>query len=241
MLLQKTSKSLHNKDIVIKHSSVPDVCPLCHRNIIPKHIISQNIEEHHLCQTVFRCTNQNCQQTFISTYADTGKTENAVPIFDFVRSAPISPKEAEFSETIKEISTSFIDIYNQALSAESHNLNQLVGIGLRKALEFLIKDFAVHQKPANEEVIRASMLGKCINEYIDDSNVKECAKRAAWLGNDETHYTRKWEDKDVKDLKLLVRLTVNWIDNVLLTQKYVEEMEDSQKKSPEEKKELSGD
>ena len=55
--------------------------------------------------------------------------------------------------------------------------------------------------------------------------MKECAKRAAWLGNDETHYTRKWEDKDVKDLKLLVHLTVNWIDNVLLTQKYISEMD----------------
>jgi hypothetical protein len=54
--------------------------------------------------------------------------------------------------------------------------------------------------------------------------VKECAKRAAWLGNDETHYTRKWETKDVSDLKLLVKLTVNWIDNVLLTEKYIAEM-----------------
>lgn len=240
MFNKRTSKNLQNNDIIISLSSIPDVCPLCHRNIIPKYIISQNIEGHHLCQAVFRCTNQNCQETFISTYADTLKTENNVPIFDFVRSAPISPQEAVFSETIKKISTSFVDIYNQALSAESHNLNQLVGIGLRKAVEFLIKDFAVHQNPKNEKVIRASMLGKCIDEYIDDTNVKKCAKRAAWLGNDETHYTRKWENKDVKDLKLLVRLTVNWIDNVLLTQKYVEEMDGSQKKSPEDKKESTG-
>lgn len=236
MNLQTTGKNLQEHAINIILTSVPDVCPLCHRSIIPKHIISENLVERKLCQTVFRCTNQKCQEIFISTYKLITTKVN-INKYDFVKLAPISPKEAEFSETIKEISTPFMDIYNQALSAESHNLNQLVGIGLRKALEFLIKDFAVHQKLANEEVIRASMLGKCINEYIDDSNVKECAKRAAWLGNDETHYTRKWEDKDVKDLKLLVRLTVNWIDNVLLTQKYVEEMEGSHKKSPEEKKE----
>lgn len=48
--------------------------------------------------------------------------------------------------------------------------------------------------------------------------------RAVWLGNDETHYVRKWEEKDVNDLKLLVRLTVNWIDNVLLTKKYIADM-----------------
>jgi hypothetical protein len=228
MFLQTRGKNLQNRDKNIKLTAVPDVCPLCHRSIHPKHIITQDLEERKLCQAVFRCTNQNCQEIFISTYIYTGRSEGGHQLYDFVRLAPISPQEAEFSETIKEISTSFVDIYNQALSAESHNLNQLVGIGLRKALEFLIKDFAVHQSPANEEVIRASMLGKCINEYIDDTNIKECAKRAAWLGNDETHYTRRWEDKDVKDLKLLVRLTVNWIDNVLLTQKYIEEMESAQ-------------
>ena len=228
MFLKATAQNLQNRDKAIKLTSVPDVCPLCHRSVHPKQIISQDLEERKLCQTVFRCTNQKCQEIFISTYKYTGRADGGHQLYDFVRLAPVSPRAAEFSETIKEISTSFVDIYNQAFSAESHNLNQLVGIGLRKALEFLIKDFAVHQKPMNEDAIRASMLGKCINEYIDDTNVKQCAKRAAWLGNDETHYTRRWEDKDVKDLKLLVRLTVNWIENVLLTQKYFEEMESSQ-------------
>jgi hypothetical protein len=55
--------------------------------------------------------------------------------------------------------------------------------------------------------------------------VKACAKRAAWLGNDETHYVRKWTDKDVRDLKILITLTINWINNVLLTRKYTAEMQ----------------
>ena len=40
-----------------------------------------------------------------------------------------------------------------------------------------------------------------ISRYIDDSNIKNVAKRAVWLGNDETHYIRKWEDKDLSFLK----------------------------------------
>ena len=67
-------------------------------------------------------------------------------------------------------------------------------------------------------------LAKCIDTYVSDQNVLQCAKRAAWLGNDETHYIRKWSDKDVSDLYLLVRLTVNWIDNHLLTKSYITEM-----------------
>ena len=35
----------------------------------------------------------------------------------------------------------FLTIYNQSLSAEDNNLDQIAGIGYRKALEFLIKDY----------------------------------------------------------------------------------------------------
>ena len=101
----------------------------------------------------------------------------------------------------------------------------MTGIGLRKALEFLVKDFALKEHPDKEDAIKKTFLGSCIENYIDDANVKECARRAAWLGNDETHYLRKWTDKDVKDLKLLITLTVHWIDNVLLTRKYLAEMQ----------------
>ena len=90
---------------------------------------------------------------------------------------------------------------------------------------FLVKDFAVQQHPNEADKIRGMQLSPCIHAYVSDVNFKECAKRATWLGNDETHYVRKWEDQDIDDLKLLVRLTTNWVDNVLLTQKYVAQMQ----------------
>ena len=65
----------------------------------------------------------------------------------------------------------------------------------------------------------------CVFEYVDDSKLKGCAKRAAWLGNDETHYTRKWEEKDVKDLKTLIELTQHWIVSSVLSERYISEME----------------
>jgi len=105
-----------------------------------------------------------------------------------------------------------------------NGLTEIVGIGFRKSIEFLIKDFAAKQNPSKETEIKSAFLGKCIEVYIEDANVKQCAKRATWLANDETHYVRKWENKDITDLKLLIHLTVNWIDNVLLTQKYTNDM-----------------
>ena len=135
-------------------------------------------------------------------------------------------------ESIQEISPTFSDVYNQALASEAFELSQLTGIGLRKALEFLIKDFAItridededDEKKKKEEEIRAMFLGACINKYIDDRRLKATAHRASWLGNDETHYTRRWEDKDIEDLKVLIQLTMNWVENVLLTDEYTDSM-----------------
>jgi len=36
-----------------------------------------------------------------------------------------------------------------------------------------------------------------------DTNVKAVANRATWLGNDETHYEKKYEQLDIKHLKEL--------------------------------------
>ncbi len=216
-----TAHTLDGKQQSYVLLNIPDECPLCHRNIHPKTIASFSLEGRNLVQTLFQCTHQKCQEIFIGTYTHPGSGNCTL-----TKVSPTNPKKEAFSEIISDLSSEFVDIYNQALSAESKNLSQLVGIGIRKALEFLVKDFAVNQHSEKEEEIRKLFIGRCIDEYIQDANVKACAKRAAWLGNDETHYTRKWEDKDITDLKLLTKLTVNWIENVILTEKYISEMDE---------------
>lgn len=99
----------------------------------------------------------------------------------------------EFSNTITEISPSFDKIYNEAYKAEQQDLEEICGVGYRKALEFLIKDYLISKGEENEETIKNAPLGQCIQNYVNDDRIKKVAKRAAWLGNDETHYVRKWE------------------------------------------------
>ena len=72
-------------------------------------------------------------------------------------------------------------------------------------------------------------LASCIKKYINDPNTKSMAERTAWLGNDETHYLRKWPEKDINDLKVLLKLTINSIENQLLINKYQEEMDKPRK------------
>lgn len=128
-----------------------------------------------------------------------------------------------FPDAITGLSSSFVEIFNQASEAESLKLFEVAGPGYRKALEFLVKDFAISANPAHTETIKGKRLQKVINDYIDDANIKDCAERAWWLGNDESHYINKWE-KDIAILKDVITLVVNWIDSHERTKKLREEM-----------------
>ena len=96
--------------------------------------------------------------------------------------------------------------------------DEIAGLGYRKALEFLIIDFAIHEHPDDEEKIKANSLSKCIKNYIDADHIKTLAERSAWIGNDEAHYIRKQEDRDVSDMKAFIQATVYFIAMVLITE-----------------------
>jgi len=217
---------LNDRQLAVTLVGIPDLCPICHYNMEPKLVTTAILEERTIVQAIFRCTRQQCQEMFIGTYMDLNLRVGPATC-NLNNVAPMSVKEEDFPEIIGKISPTFVIIYNQVLAAESSQLDQLVGIGLRKALEFLIKDYAKHEKSEEAEKIEKATLSQCIKNYISDENIKACAKRAVWLGNDETHYIKKWEDRDIQDLKRLVQLTVNWIDSEQTTKQYIEEMADS--------------
>lgn len=140
------------------------------------------------------------------------------------RLAPQTPVPAVVDAGVAKLSPSFVKIYNQAFTAEAAALDEIAGVGFRKALEFLIKDYCISKHPAQTEEIKKTFLGACIQKFVTDANVKKCGERATWLGNDETHYVRVWQAHDISDLKKLIRLTLNWISNELLTEEYFASM-----------------
>jgi hypothetical protein len=56
------------------------------------------------------------------------------------------------------------------------------------------------------------------------SEIKQVSERATWLGNDETHYQRRWVDKDLSDLKVLIDLVLHWIKMEHLTDEALNSM-----------------
>ncbi len=60
---------------------------------------------------------------------------------------PRTVKPEEFSDNILGLSLAFVETYMQAQRAEASELDQICGIGYRKALEFLVKRLSVPQIP----------------------------------------------------------------------------------------------
>ena len=61
-------------------------------------------------------------------------------------------------------------------------------------------------------------LAACIKKYIDNTNINTLAKKAAWIGNDETHYVRKHSDRDISDLKKFIDAMVYFVAMILITE-----------------------
>jgi hypothetical protein len=206
--------------------NVPMQCPICGVQVVPTFLqMSYSGKKGY---TMFcRCTNTECESTFICRYTSSSAINGKVKYSLLGIQHDMVLKKEEFSEDITTISPTFVEIFNQAYAAQQLGLADICGVGYRKALEFLIKDYIITGKSDEAEIdaIKRKKLGKCISEDVQDSNVKEVAKRATWLGNDETHYVRKWEDKDIHSLVNLIRLTIHWIEASEETKRMLAEMD----------------
>ena len=83
-----------------------------------------------------------------------------------------------------------------------------------------------HRHSKNSELCS---LGHASRIMCNDARLKSTAERAAWLGNDETHYVRKWEYKDLQDLKEFIVLTEYWVESEHLTKESVAQMPEGKK------------
>ncbi|WP_028522190.1 DUF4145 domain-containing protein [Runella limosa] len=199
---------------------LPSKCPYCHKSIRPQVFYGYRLNDKKKLQVFMACPDNNCFSTFIGYYIHT-----SLDHYDFTGQVSQGTLIGRrFTETIETLSISFTKIYNQSFSAEQQGLFEICGVGYRKALEFLIKDYAIRLFPLEQERIEKKMLAQCIGDYVSDDKIKSVAKRAVWLGNDETHYVRKWEGKTLGDLKKLIDLTLHWIEAEILTESFEDDM-----------------
>jgi len=208
---------------------IPEECPICHFSVLPKELdwalATSNSDPEEMLEVIFQCPRHECQHLFIARYWLDDLSVGTVPHrFHLLEAVPATPIQPSFPSEIAKVSPMFVEVYAQALAAEAYKLDQVAGPNYRRALEFLIKDYCISQHPSDGEAIRLLLLSACIQKYVKSPQVKIAAERAVWLGNDETHYERRWDSMNIENLKELIQLTVNWIHSSILTKKYQEDM-----------------
>ena len=187
--------------------TIPDVCPVCHQGTQPHELSFNTYEDQGRAYAVFSLCCTRCPQPFMVWFPLEASDSPSY----FYKVFPLKTKTKVFDDSINELSPRFVKIYNEAFSAEQSGLSEICGAGYRKALEVLIKDYLIAKDPDNAEKYKSTLLSQCINSPLIHDSIKTTASRAAWFGNDQTHYEKKFENKDINDLKTAIEATQYWI------------------------------
>jgi hypothetical protein len=200
---------------------------MCHAKVRPLPVAANDIGLAYdiALEIVYVCPNSKCNEMFIAYFEGPSHVHDDRQ-YRFIKVRPVTPVPSYFAQPIRDISPAFCSIADEAKRAEQLGLTEVCGVGYRKALEFLVKDYLIKNFPDDAEVIKSKMLGTCIENYVNDANIKAVAKRATWLGNDETHYERRWKDKDLTDLIAMINLVQYWIQAEHLTKEALRSMPD---------------
>lgn len=188
----------------------PTTCPYCHSGVgnDPCHKghfagSSGNLD---LFYTVTECN--VCTRPFLSLY---DKEDSRYKIYRIKEEFPKQITSNIFPEHIRETYPDFVSFYHQSEHAEQLGLLDICGTGYRKALEFLIKTYLITTKEEDQTTIENESLGNCISK-IDNPLLKKCAQKASRLGNDQTHYRKKYANHDINDLKWYISTVVQFIN-----------------------------
>lgn len=201
----------------------PGMCGICQEDsFVPKFLFGVFVKgdsKSLFMESVFLCTNNKCNRLIIGYY----KRVNIHVPFELIKVSPMEIKEKNYSPEIKEVSPRFVHLFNQLFIAEQKNIEFILGIGYRKSLEFLIKDFLVYNDPSAKEKIENASLTYCLNK-IDYKNISVVSNKVSWLGSEENIFTRKWDSKDINELKKFIEVTSSYITANIRLKKYMDKL-----------------
>ena len=185
----------------------PATCPYCDTGtdakLMDKSVFSFNGAK--LLVATCKCT--ACGKLFF--FACTEKSESIAPNVCLFPNTTFTPYT---NDILSAISERFIDMYNQALQSEFSGNIELAAIGYRSALEILVKDFAIHElNKTSDEVIKKSLCN-AIGEYLNQPDLVNTADVIRILGNDYTHYQRKYPQHDFDLLKAYMEIFLKQIE-----------------------------
>lgn len=177
-------------------ADVPRHCPYCgsktHSSYVTDVCLNYNsVDEYVSVAWLADC----CSRIYIVNYLFNFNRQT----LDFISHYP-AQDPGPMPENMADISPRFVTLYSQARTAEGHEHYELAACGYRNAIEVLIKDFAIAVLGRDRKEVESKSLFKAIEDYLPKELINT-SDVVRILGNDNTHYLRKYEDIDFAELK----------------------------------------
>ena len=176
----------------------PAICPRCGRDLVPQQLFVKEVIAHQ--QQAFTATIM-CSQCRKPIYLDIVRPYNKTA---HVEKVYPSVEIFDIPKGVDDLYPSFLSTYKEAAIAEARGLSDICGMGYRKALEKLVKQYALKVFPDNSEAINAETLMQTVNR-INNPRIQALAKASTWLGNDQTHPQTFHPDYTVADMKAFIK------------------------------------
>lgn len=195
----------------------PNICPKCKTSIFATldtySNVTYNKASEEIFTAIFLCP--NCQEHFVTNYKIIYDNQK-----QYVINIGYSINYAidnDIPNNIKALSPNFVKIYEQALTAHENGLNELVGIGLRKSIEFLVKDYLINAKCLPQKEVEQMFLQNAIHK-LKDEDITSLAEKITWLGNDESHFVRKHTEIDnpIESILRFIKVLYTYLSHKLV-------------------------
>lgn len=201
----KYSTLINSNGANLFEAEKPIICPHCSAFIEPSIISNQCIALYDYLIYLIAFRGSCCNRAFFTTYKVKDKKGEILTLYP-------TNKPETLPEAIQKISPRFVNLYNQAYTAEQNNHFELAGCGYRNALEVLIKDYAINELNIDSKDVVKKNLNSSIKEYVPSVRLSSSADVIRLLGNDYTHYERHYEDIDFQILKRYLHIFINSIE-----------------------------
>lgn len=212
------------------HVQNPNICPYCHVASEPTNFSYSHDPKANTFLSIWRCNFAECKRIYAVSHK---YAQGESPIDRYLNGLPKGPiwpkpisdlKDGKTIGTETPADSNFIKTYLQSLEAEAHGYDEIAGMGYRKAIEYLVKDWAIQTNPEAKDKILTLWLSGIISEFYS-GDLKDILDRATWLGNDQSHYNKLFDEYNINHLKELIDLIMVELDREFKKRHYIETIE----------------